>query len=207
MLDVGCSAGILGAHVKERHPACRAIGIEVNRATASIAEGRLDQVIIGKFEDLVLEDHGIAPGTLDTVVKADVLEHMYDPWHAMVKLKPYLTPDAQVILSIPNTRHAGLIHGLLDGGAWTYAERGLLDITHIRFFTLREIDNFLGQTGYRIESVNHVIDPALAPFYEQSRGKTEINIKLGRISLERLTADELAELCTWQFFIRARAAP
>ena len=206
LLDVGCSSGNLGKYVKALHPACRTIGIEPNRATAEIAAQNLDQVLCGRFEDFIFEAEGIARGSVDTVVLADVLEHMYDPWRVMVKLKPYLSPDAQIILSIPNTRHLGLMQGLLDGGMWTYAEKGLLDITHIRFFTLKEIGNFLGQTGYRIEFVNHFLDANLAPFYDQNKSNPDINIRLGRIALEKVTPKELAELCTWQFFIRARTA-
>ena len=206
LLDVGCSSGILGHYVKGLHPACRTIGIEPNRATAELAAQNLDQVLCGKFEDFTLEKEGIALGSVDTVVMADVLEHMYDPWHVMVNLKPYLSPDAQVILSIPNTRHLGLMQGLLDRGMWTYAEKGLLDITHIRFFTLKEIANFLSQTGYRMEFVNHFLDAGLATFYEQNKSNPDINIRLGRVALEKVTPKELAELCTWQFFIRARIA-
>ena len=206
LLDVGCSSGILGHYVKGLHPACRTIGIEPNRATAELAAQNLDQVLCGKFEDFTLAKEGIAFGSVDTVVMADVLEHMYDPWHVMVNLKPYLTPDAQVILSIPNTRHLGLMQGLLDRGMWTYAEKGLLDITHIRFFTLKEIANFLTQTGYRMEFVNHFLDAGLATFYEQNKSNPDINIRLGRVALEKVTPKELAELCTWQFFIRARVA-
>ena len=206
LLDVGCSSGNLGKYVKSLHPACRTIGVEPNRATAALAAQNLDQVLCGKFEDFQLENEGIARGSIDTVVMADVLEHMYDPWHVMVNLKPYLAADAQLILSIPNTRHLGLMQGLLDGGSWTYAEKGLLDITHIRFFTLKEIANFLAQTGYRMEFVNHFLDAGLAPLYEQNKSNPDINIRLGRIALEKVTPRELAELCTWQFFIRARAA-
>ena len=206
LLDVGCSSGILGNYVKGLHPACRTIGIEPNRATAELAAKNLDQVLCGKFEDFTLEKEGVAFGSVDTVVMADVLEHMYDPWHVMVKLKPYLSPDAQLILSIPNTRHLGLMQGLFDGGRWTYAEKGLLDITHIRFFTLREIADFLAQTGYRMEFVNHFLDAGLSSFYEQNKSNPDINIRLGRMALEKVTPKELAELCTWQFFIRARVA-
>ena len=206
LLDVGCSSGNLGAYVKSLHPSCRTIGIEPNRASAEMAAQCLDQVLCGKFEDFKLEAEGIAPGSVDTVVMADVLEHMYDPWNVMVRLKPYLSPDAQLILSIPNTRHLGLMQGLLDGGAWTYAEKGLLDITHIRFFTLKEIARFLAETGYRLEFVNYFLDQGLAPFYEQNKSNPDINVRLGRIALERVTPKELAELCTWQFFIRARVA-
>lgn len=203
-LDIGCASGLLGAAVKARNPACRTIGIEPNEAAARLAAHKLDQVLCGRIEDLDLESEGIALGSVDTVVAADVLEHMYDPWHIMTGLKPYLSKDAQIILSIPNTRHLGLMKALLDEGQWAYAEKGLLDITHIRFFTLREINAFLIQTGYRLEHVNFFIDPKLEKFYAQNQSKPEIRIQLGRMSLEPVTPKELAELCTWQFFIRAR---
>ena len=195
LLDIGCASGLLGQAVKSRNPGCRAIGIEPNEATAILASKNLDMVLCGKFEEINLLEHGIAHGSVDTVVAADVLEHMYDPWHVMTGLKPYLSKDAQIILSIPNTRHLGLMKAMLDDGLWTYTEKGLLDITHIRFFT---------QTGYGVEHVNFFLDPSFEQFYAQNQNKPEINVRVGRISLERLTQKELAELCTWQFFIRAR---
>lgn len=206
LLDVGCSTGNFGKYAKTLHPACRTIGVEPNRATAAIAALHLDQVLCGNFEDFVLESEGIAPGSIDTVVMADVLEHMYDPWRVMVKLKPYLSTDAQILLSIPNTRHLGLLRALLDGGMWSYTEKGLLDITHIRFFTLKEIGNFLAQTGYRMEAINHFLDANLTPFYEQHKSNPDTTIRLGRMVLEKVSPNELAELCTWQFFIRAKAS-
>lgn len=204
LLDIGCAAGLLGQEVKSRHPACRVIGIEPNAATARLAAEHLDQVLCGKFEDFDLAAEGLAPGSIDTVIAADVLEHMYNPWQVMLALKPYLTADAQLILSIPNTRHIGLLKALADAGRWTYAEKGLLDITHIRFFTLAEIERFLSQTGYRMEFVNHVLDPNFERFFHQNRHKAEISVSAGRFALERITPRELAELCTWQFHVRAR---
>ncbi len=206
LLDIGCASGLLGQAVKAKNPACRTIGIEPNEATAKLASQNLDQVLCGKFEDFNLEAEGIPTGSVDTVVAADVLEHMYDPWHVMTGLKPYLSKDAQIVLSIPNTRNLRLLKDLVDEGKWTYAERGLLDITHIRFFTLAEINNFLTQTGYRLEHVNYFLDPGFEQFYAQNQDKPEINVRVGRMSLERLSKKELAELCTWQFFIRARPA-
>ncbi len=115
-----------------------------------------------------------------------------------------ISNDAQVILSIPNSRNLNLVTALVDQGSWTYAEKGLLDITHIRFFTLKEIAAFLSQTGYHIERVDHFINSGFENLLEQSKHKKEINIRSGRFSLEGLSYQELIELCTWQFFIRAR---
>jgi O-antigen biosynthesis protein len=97
MLDIGCASGLFGAFTKEKYPDARVVGIEVNRAAAASARDRIDYVLEGKIEDVDFASAGITPGSIDTVIAADVLEHMYDPWHVMVKLKKYLTPDAQFI--------------------------------------------------------------------------------------------------------------
>ncbi len=206
LLDVGCAAGQLGALVKQRHPGARVVGIELNRAAAASARQRIDFVLEGKFEDVDLAQAGIAPGALDTVVVADVLEHMYDPWRAMAALKRQLSPDAQVIASIPNTRNLGLMKNVFDGGTWRYEAGGLLDITHIRFFTLADIKAFFEQTGYRVEHVEYFLQAGLEQLYAQNKDKAQISVTIGRITLDQLTPQELAELCTWQFFVRARPA-
>jgi O-antigen biosynthesis protein len=113
LLDIGCASGLLCKAVKAGNPSCRTIGVEADEANAKLAAQNLDQVLCGKFENINLESAGIALGSVDTVVAADVLEHMYDPWHVMTGLKPYLSKDAQIILSIPNTRNLGLLKTLL----------------------------------------------------------------------------------------------
>lgn len=204
LLDIGCASGALCAEMKRRQPKTQTIGIEPNKRAAELARNRVDQVFTGTFEEVDLVAEGIGHGSIDSVVAADVLEHMYDPWRTMVNLKPFLTKDAQIIISIPNSRHVNLIVRLADGGMWTYEDRGLLDITHIRFFTLMEFANLLQQTGYRIEQVAHFIDPALQEFFVAAKKGPEINLRVGRLAFERLTVQDLTELCTWQFFIRAR---
>ena len=203
MLDIGCAAGLFGSLVKEKYPGTKVVGVELNRAAAEIARTRLDYVFNGNIEEIDLSQAGVVPGTVDTVVVADVLEHMYDPWKVMVRLKRELTRDAQVIASIPNIRNLGLVLGLLDGGHWRYAELGLLDITHIRFFTLEGIHEFFTQTGYRVGQVAHFLDPNLVSLRQQNMDKSQISLRAGRVALENLTPPELTELCTWQFFVRA----
>lgn len=204
MLDVGCAAGEFGALVKQQHPDCQVIGIELNRAAAEAARGKLDQVFDRRLEAIVAGADGIEPGSIDTVILADVLEHMYDPWRFMLALRPFLSADAQIIASIPNTRHLGLLLNLLDGGQWAYEARGLLDITHIRFFTLAQIQQFFHETDYRIENIQFNLDPQLSGVYNSQKDLPQAGVRFGRVAIERLQPRELAELCTWQFFLRAR---
>jgi O-antigen biosynthesis protein len=204
MLDIGCAAGQFGALVKQKYPQTRVIGVELNKAAAAAARQKLDHVFEQKIEDIDFAEAGIAPGSIDAVILADVLEHLYDPWRVMLGLKQHLSADAQIIASIPNTRHLGLTMGLLDGGQWQYADRGLLDITHIRFFTLAQIKQLFAETGYRIERINCNIDPNFHNLLQQNMNKPSVSLRFGRVVLENISGEELRELCTWQFYVRAR---
>jgi 2-polyprenyl-3-methyl-5-hydroxy-6-metoxy-1,4-benzoquinol methylase len=207
ILDIGCGAGSNGALIKARFPGSKAWGIEMNRAAAELAAQRLDRVLVGRFEDFDLASEGMAPGTLDAVLLADVLEHMYNPWDVMVKLRRLLSPTGQLVLSIPNVRNLHLMDDLSKGN-WTYAEAGLLDITHIRFFTRKEMLKFCEETGYRVIEARNSIDGRLAHLWRQHRGNTApVNIDLDRMTLKNVSPEELAELCTVQYYLLLEKAP
>ncbi|MBL8515174.1 MAG: class I SAM-dependent methyltransferase, partial [Betaproteobacteria bacterium] len=206
LMDIGCSSGWLGHEVRARHPQCRTIGIEPHAATAKIAATRLHQVVQRPFDAVDFGAEGIADGSVDTVVAADVLEHMVDPWRAMLRLKALLSPDAQLIFSVPNGRFLRFVHGIVDFGDWQYTDRGMLDVTHLRFFSLKTFTTLLNETGYRVDHCNYVLDPSLEAFYQEQVKQPKIVVGMGRMLLKDLTPQELAELCTWQFFIRARVA-
>jgi O-antigen biosynthesis protein len=132
---------------------------------------------------------------------------MYDSWHVMVELKKYLTSDAQFIASIPNIRHLPLLSELVNNGAWTYVDAGLLDITHIRFFTQREVIRFFNETGYQVKSINRYIGRDLQDFYNANVNSPNITVKLGRMVIENLSKDEFAEFCCRQLFVVAAPRP
>jgi 2-polyprenyl-3-methyl-5-hydroxy-6-metoxy-1,4-benzoquinol methylase len=115
VLDIGCAGGGTGAEIKRRYPQAHVTGIELNRDAAALARERIDRVIEKSVEGIDYAAEGIARGSIDTVLFPDVLEHLYDPWNVLVALKPYLTPDAQVVSSIPNIRNFGFIQDLVAG--------------------------------------------------------------------------------------------
>ncbi|SFZ77509.1 glycosyltransferase [Chitinimonas taiwanensis] len=199
LLDIGCSAGGTGLAFKEKYPDAQAWGIEINQAAAAKAATRLDKVLCGKFEDFDLVAEGIEPGTLDAVIIADVLEHMYNPWDVLMKLKPLLSPRGQVVTSIPNTRNIGLMEDLARG-YWRYDAWGLLDITHIRFFTFKEIKRFFHETGYHIVRSVNGIDPRLKSLYDLFAPKVPCDIDCGKMVMKGVTLEELGELCSLQFY-------
>jgi len=149
VLDVGCGDGATDAELKRRFPAAAVVGIEAVPAAAERAEARLDRVIRANAESLDFAAAGIAAAAFDLIIVADVLEHMLDPWHMLEKLRPLLAPNGRILASIPNVRNLWLLEKIVRGG-FDYADEGLLDITHIRFFTLAEMRAMFADTGYAI---------------------------------------------------------
>jgi 2-polyprenyl-3-methyl-5-hydroxy-6-metoxy-1,4-benzoquinol methylase len=204
VLELGCAAGSFGKHLKDRHPGTKVTGIEPGRAAADVAATRIDRVIRARFEDADFAAEGLAAGSFDTVIAADVLEHMPNPWAALVRVKPLLAPGGQLVASIPNVRNLALLGDALLNGRWTYLDRGLLDITHLRFFTLAEIRAMFEQTGYRLEHYGANISPNLLEVFNRNRGRPLTTLQLGRLTLTDVTAQELLELCAEQFLVRVR---
>ena len=145
VLDIGCGGGATGVLVKEKFPGTRVVGIEINRAAAEHARQHLDHVICAAIDDVVaardLQVHAIS-----TVLLLDVLEHLYDPWRALQRIRSWLTPGTRVIASVPNIRNLATLSGLA-GGDFEYQANGVLDITHIRFFTRSTLRDLFEQTG------------------------------------------------------------
>ena len=91
----------------------------------------------------------------DCVIFGDVLEHLFDPWAVIEKVKPYIKENGVILASIPNVAHISVLAPLLAGN-WTYTEYGLLDKTHIRFFTFNEMLRMFLKAGYSISKVDRV---------------------------------------------------
>lgn len=205
-LELGCAAARLGAFVRALHPGVHYTGIEINAQAAAIARTRIDRVIEKRFEDIDFAAEGIEPGSIDTFIAGDVLEHLYDPWRALLRVRPLLTPDAQVALCLPNVRNLYVHDRLHNAGTWRYEVHGLLDVTHIRFFALADIRRMLHETGFVVEEVRCHLDPRFAAIYNANRDKKNIALQLGRLKIENLTGPELQEYCTLQYIVRARPA-
>lgn len=202
VLDVGCYCGATGATVKQRWPEAHVIGIEPLAEAAALAAPRIDRVINSTLEAVDFEQCGMAPRSIDTIILADVLEHIFNPWLALQRLRELLTDDGVVLASIPNVRNLGLIHNLVNGH-WTYQGGGLLDITHIRFFTLAEIRAMFAQTGFAVDEVDHNVDPSFAQLWELKSEQDKANIQLGGLVLNQMPLADVRELATLQFYVRA----
>jgi 2-polyprenyl-3-methyl-5-hydroxy-6-metoxy-1,4-benzoquinol methylase len=207
VLELGCAAGMFGKVLKERHPGAHVTGIEAGRSAAERAATRLDRVIHGRIEDLDFAAHGIGPGAFDLVLAGDVLEHLHNPWDALVRVRPLIAPGGRLVASIPNVRNLQVVTTLLLQGRFEYTERGLLDITHLRFFAFDDIRVMLDQTGYDLETYLFTVSPGLEPAYVDNKDKANVTLQLGRLTLSGITQRELMELCTEQYVVRARPRP
>ena len=149
VLDVGCWQGAFGAELKRRRPGLSVVGIEADPQAAEVASSRLDRVIAGRFPvDVAPED-----GPFDCVVFNDVLEHLVDPWEALRRTRALLSDSGTVVAVIPNIRHVRAVVPLVVRGRWDYADTGLLDRTHLRFFTRSTMIELFETTGYAVESI------------------------------------------------------
>lgn len=145
LLELGCSAGGTIAHIKSIFPDLWAAGVELHKESAEAAKQHADVVWQGTVEDTPW-DKEIAPGSLDVVLCLDILEHLVDPWAHVKRLTPLLAPGGRLIISIPNIRNLKFIRKLLFKGDFRYKDAGLLDRTHLRFFT-RETASELATCG------------------------------------------------------------
>ena len=201
LLDVGCASGATSALLKQLIPGLETWGVEPDPVAAQLAAQRMDRVFAKKLEDVDLISEGLGHGDIDAVLLADVLEHMYDPWRALVQLKPFLAQGAQVVISLPNVRNIGLVSDLVDG-RFDYQKWGLLDITHIRFFTLDGAVRMLHETGYGVQRVQANIDPTLSHVLVAGV-PADGTVKFDRMSVSAVEPRELVEMCALQFFIVA----
>jgi SAM-dependent methyltransferase len=202
VLDLGCFCGGSGRWLKQRFPGCEVVGIEMLGKAAAIAAQAYDRVIAGTFEQVDLEAEGLIAGSFDAIIAADVLEHIYNPWQALQRLKPLLAPGGAIYVSLPNVRNLNILSALASG-QWRYEGSGILDITHIRFFTLAQAGEMLRQTGWLIREGRMNPDPNLSYLLE-GRNLDEIKtLSHGKLKLEGLNQMDVVELIAIQFFIRA----
>jgi methionine biosynthesis protein MetW len=153
VLDVGCSVGALGRMIKNRNPACKVFGIEINWEMAAEAEEHFDQVVVGDIEELEL---GTCFGDqmFDSIIFTDVLEHLKDPWETLKKFSCMLKPSGVIIISLPNISHYSTIINLVFKDHWPYRDRGIHDRTHLRFFTLKNIMELLSSAKLEAVKIN-----------------------------------------------------
>lgn len=145
-LDVGCAQGHLLGELAIRGWKC--IGIDANSSdvTTCMARGLI------AMELDITTDLPASLGSFDLVVLADVLEHLPDPLRVLRSVHSLLNPRARIVISVPNVAHVSVRAQLLFG-RFRYSTRGILDCTHLRFFTRRTVMELLSDSDFSIHQI------------------------------------------------------
>lgn len=145
ILDIGCAQGNFGALLKQRSDV-EVTGIEFLPQIAAMAAQKLDRVETGPVESILPT---LPDAYFDCVICNDVLEHLSDPDAVLRAIRRVLTPGGVLIGSIPNVRYFPVLFDLVWNADWRYAEYGVLDRTHQRFYTRKSFARTLAECGYR----------------------------------------------------------
>ncbi len=190
VLEVGSAAGHVTQVLKRQ--GCEVTGLELDPALASLARSLCRRMVVGNIEDLDLDAQ--VPEEFDVILCGDILEHLKDPEAVLRKLKRHLAPTGHFVVSLPNVAHGSVRLSLLEG-QFTYVKEGLLDATHLRFFTLDSIRELFNRNSLEVRDLHRT----RTGFFD-----TEISLNPAEITastVRRLLQD--AEAGTYQFVFRA----
>lgn len=191
VLDVGCATGYLGRVLKDR--GCVVSGVELDPEAAEAAEQVLDGVLVGDVDTLDLVGH-FGKESFDVVVFGDVLEHLPDPAAVLRKVRPLLSDTGSVVASVPNVAHGSVRLALLEG-RFDYRPLGLLDATHLRFFTRESLHALFREAGLVPVDVRRT-----------TAGVFETEVQVRREDFDQGVVDAVEgdpESTTYQFVLRA----
>lgn len=142
VLEFGCSAGMLGQAYKEKNPDTVWHGVEINKEAIKLAKDNIDGAWIANANDFKPNKTILKTAPYDAIIYGDVIEHFIDPLKCMPDHLELLRPGGELIACIPNVQHWTLMRKVLNGD-WNYQRSGLLDNTHLRFFTRKSIRKLL----------------------------------------------------------------
>ena len=194
VVDFGCATGYLANLLRSK--GCTVTGVEINPDAAKIAEQHCEEVIVADL-DVVSITEIIPEQKFDIAVFGDVLEHLRNPWQLLEESKNLLKSDGYVVASIPNIAHGAIRLALLQG-KFEYSELGILDNTHLRFFTRKTVEELFDRSGYLIK----VTDRTTLPIFTNDClvpqvNKDDFNLE----TIQKIEADSDAQ--TVQFIIKA----
>ena len=190
VLEIGCGKGEFRTNFPQ---VFEYWGVEPSAAAAEVARTSFSKVIASTYEGARA---GIPDGYFDVIVCNDVIEHMVNPFDFLREIKEKLKVDGVIVGSVPNVRFVGNLFDLLIRKDWKYVDSGILDRTHLRFFTEKSLRRALSDGGYVIEEIKGLngISPG-------SRSPLKSLAKYGLVMTLRLIADDARYL---QFAFRVR---
>jgi 2-polyprenyl-3-methyl-5-hydroxy-6-metoxy-1,4-benzoquinol methylase len=152
ILEIGCGFGVTGALALSEKRCGEFIGIEISDKAAAEAEKLLTRVIKGNVETLDLQ---FPDSSFDAAILSEVLEHLIDPWKVVLKIAPLIRKGGLIMASSPNISHYHVILMLLRG-RWSLANSGVMDRTHMRWFTPETFKQMFEAAGFEVISFGQV---------------------------------------------------
>ena len=191
VLEVGCATGYFTKALSDR--GCQVVGIEYDAEAAAIADKWAERVVVGDLDAGTLWQE-LEGEQFDAVTFGDVLEHLRDPLATLRAAARVLKPSGIFAISVPNVAHGDVRMALLQG-AFPYHQTGLLDRTHIRFFTKSGLEDLVKEAGLVLVETRRVVMPLF---------QSELEIKRESVpqsTINLILEDPDAE--TYQFVAKA----
>lgn len=192
LLEIGCSSGYLGSTLVDKGH--HVTGVEPDKVASEAARAVLNEVFNGDIDAFFDANPGCR---FDAIVLGDVLEHLIAPEAALGRCLQHLDEDGAIIISLPCVTH-GSIRAMLLEGRWEYAELGLLDRTHLRFFSRMGVAELMTQAGLEISKLY-----AIVVSIEEASERYGMALRPQSIAAVETLADD-DDVFTFQFVMRAR---
>ena len=189
VLEIGCACGVTLREIGARSSSARLYGVELNEKAAEIAAPYATILSM----DVERLDPSQVAERFDYIVMGDVIEHLQNPWKAIENMRELLAPGGEVIASIPNIGHISNLYEVLSGN-WTYKSMGLLDRTHLRFFTKKEIIKLFQEAQFDIQDMRYIT----VPYPEIGK-----QLRKELLSLQTISVDA-EDLDAFQWLVRAK---
>jgi 2-polyprenyl-3-methyl-5-hydroxy-6-metoxy-1,4-benzoquinol methylase/Tfp pilus assembly protein PilF len=194
VLDVGCGCGAFGGALKQMGVP-EVHGIELVEAPCAEARKILDSATCGNIEQM---DMAFGDGYFDCITFNDVLEHLVNPAGALRKAARCLADHGVIMASLPNVRFFQVV-GMLANGRWEYTDAGILDRTHLRFFTAREMEGLVRDAGLELLEIR----PLSMLLPEQAPLNSDGSLDMGCMTIQPLDEKDRDDLLTYQYLIVA----
>jgi 2-polyprenyl-3-methyl-5-hydroxy-6-metoxy-1,4-benzoquinol methylase len=151
VFEIGCAEGKTLEYIRSKFD-CTVAGVDYCDSAVSTAQAK--GLNVCKC-DLNIEPLPFSETEFDYILVGDVLEHLYDPWRILKDLSLRLKNDGRLLISIPNVKHYYILRDLILKDQWEYQESGLLDISHVRFFTLTSSQKLIEESGLEIDTLKY----------------------------------------------------
>lgn len=151
-LEFGCGSGRFSKLIKNKFGA-ETWAVEIDEKSAKLASDKLDKVINCDAHEAI---NKLPDNYFDCIIFFDILEHLIDPYSLLHAIKTKLTKEGIIVASIPNIRYYRSLVKLVIHGDWDYKDHGILDKTHLRFFTYKSITKLFNELAFEISEIEGI---------------------------------------------------